>query len=430
MNKLRLVICATFGNCFEVYDYIIFQLLSNHISHYFFDNKSGNAFLFTQLIFISTAILSRPLGALVFGYLSDTKGRKLSLETSILISGIATGIIGLIPSYEKIGVLSTLSLVFLRFLQGVSLGGEQVTSISFLLEHSSPKNRGLLSSFCCFGQQLGGLLAVFVTSLYCFHMKNTDFSGNLWRILFVLSLGFGFFGYWVRKKTNETIDFLLENYCLEEEKNIFKETISFVLNHKILFVSMFFIVSFGTFINYTILIIGNDYLKKQAGSLAIFEYIKYIMSFFVIISIPIFGFLSDKIGRKSIISHSILITSTLSVSFFGSFQNTANFNTLVIAILLAISCGAYFSVAPTIVAEILPSKSRCTNYAIFYSIPAALISGISPFLANYLISIQPAYLAYVTISLAIPSIILLSMLEEPLNIYNKLHKYSYEFLKP
>lgn len=430
MNKIKLVICATFGNCFEVYDFIIFQLLSNHIYHYFFNNKAGNTFLFTQLIFISTAIISRPVGGLFFGYLSDVKGRKLSLETSILISGISTAIIGLIPSYEKIGFLSTLCLVFLRFFQGVSLGGEQVTSISFLLEHSSPKNKGFLSSFCCFGQQIGGLLAMTIASIYSIYLSNVDLSGNLWRTLFMLSLGFGYFGYWVRKKTNETIDFLVDNYCIEENKNIFKATVDFIFNNKLLYTAIFFIVSFGTFINYTILVIGNNYLNQQANYFIIFKYIKYIMFLFVIISIPIFGFLSDKIGRKSIMSHSILIISSLSISFFQSLQYTGNFTTFIIAILLAISCGAYFSVTPTIIAEILPIRSRCTSYAIFYTIPAALISGISPFLANYLIKIQPIYVSYVIIALAIPSIILLRILEEPLYMYSKLPKYSYEFLKP
>jgi MHS family proline/betaine transporter-like MFS transporter len=430
MNKLKLIICATFGNCFEVYDFIIYQLLANHISNHFFDRHLKNAFLLTQLIFILTAILSRPIGGLIFGYLADLKGRKLSLEKSILMSGVCTGMIGLIPSYETIGLFSTLFLILLRFLQGVSLGGEQGTSISFLLEHSSPKSRGFLSSFCCFGQQIGVLVAVAATSIYSLHISKTGMSEQLWRILFVLSFGFGWFGYWVRKKTNETIDFLLDSYCSEEKTSLVNETKLFILNNKALFMSIFFIVSLGTFMSYTVFIIGNGYLKQQANSLAIFKYIQYIMSFSVILSIPIFGFYSDKIGRKTIISHSILIISALSIPFFQSLQSVPSYTTLIVAVLLAISCGAYFSVTPTIIAETLPTKSRCINYAIFYTIPAAIISGITPFLSNWFIKTDPIYLSYVTIGLAISSIISLRLLEEPLYIYGKLPKYSYEFLKP
>jgi MHS family proline/betaine transporter-like MFS transporter len=154
------------------------------------------------------------------------------------------------------------------------------------------------------------------------------------------------------------------------------------------------------------------------------------MSFSVILSIPIFGFYSDKIGRKTIISHSILIISALSIPFFQSLQSVPSYTTLIVAVLLAISCGAYFSVTPTIIAETLPTKSRCINYAIFYTIPAAIISGITPFLSNWFIKTDPIYLSYVTIGLAISSIISLRLLEEPLYIYGKLPKYSYEFLKP
>lgn len=430
MNKLKLIICATFGNCFEVYDFIIYQLLANNISDNFFDKNCKYSFLLTQLIFISTTILSRPIGGLIFGYIADLKGRKLSLEKSILMSGLCTGIIGLIPSYEDIGIFSTLFLILLRFLQGISLGGEQGTSICFLLEHSSPNTRGFLSSFCCFGQQIGALIAVTIASIYNLHFNTSEIAQQFWRIIFILSFGFGFFGYWIRKKTNETIDFLLDNYCIEEKISLFNETKLFILNNKVLLLSVFFVVSFGTLMSYIVFIIGNSYLKQHATYLPIFKYIQYIMSFLVILSIPVFGSLSDKIGRKSIMSHSVLIISALSIPFFQSFLFAPNYTTLIVSMLLAVSCGAYFAVTPTIITELLPTKSRCTNYAIFYSIPAAITSGVSPFLFNWLLSLNPIYISYMTIILAICSIISLKSLEEPTTIYSKLHKYSYEFLKP
>ena len=154
------------------------------------------------------------------------------------------------------------------------------------------------------------------------------------------------------------------------------------------------------------------------------------MSFLVILFIPIFGYFSDKIGRKTIISHSILVISALSIPFFQSLQSAASYSALIVSMLLAISCGAYFSVTPTIITESLPITSRCINYAIFYTIPAAIVSGTSPFLSGWLISLNPIYISCMTIILAICSIISLRSLDEPMIIYGKLHKYSYEFLKP
>lgn len=430
MNKLKLIICAIFGNCFEVYDFIIYQLLSIYISKHFFDQSSEHAFFFTQLVFILTTILSRPLGALIFGYISDSRGRKLSLEKSILMSGLCTGMIGLIPSYETIGVFSTVLLILLRFLQGISFGGEHGTSICFLLEHSSPKSKGVLSSFCCFGQQVGVLLAMVATSSYSLYANNEGVNEQLWRIIFILSFSVSLFWYWIRKETNETIDFLLDSYCGDQQISPLNESKLFISRNKKLFLSGFFIVGFGTFINYAIFIIGNEYLKKYAQAFPVFNYIQYVMLFLLMIFIPIFGYFSDKIGRKTMISHSIAIISALSVPFFQSLQSVASYNILIIAVLLTISCGAYFSVTPTIIAESLPVKSRCITYAIFYAIPSAIVSGIAPSISSWFISVNPVYISYVIIFLAICSMISLRLLDEPITVYSKLNVYSYEFLKP
>ena len=98
--------------------------------------------------------------------------------------------------------------------------------------------------------------------------------------------------------------------------------------------------------------------------------------------------------------------------------------------LLTISCGAYFSVTPTIIAESLPVKSRCITYAIFYAIPSAIVSGIAPSISSWFISVNPVYISYVIIFLAICSMISLRLLDEPITVYSKLNVYSYEFLKP
>ena len=430
MNKLKLIICATFGNCFEVYDFIIYQLMASHISNNFFDKNCEHSFIATQLVFILTTIISRPLGGIIFGYISDLKGRKLSLEKSILMSGLCTGMIGLIPSYKDIGFVATLFLILLRFLQGISLGGEQGTSISFLIEHSSPKSRGFLSSFCCVGQQAGILLAILAASIYNWHIKKSGTEEVWWRILFIFSFFIGLFGYWVRKKTNETIDFLLDRHCSDKTISLLEESKLFIFKNKQLFLSVFFIVSFGTFMTYTVFVVGNSHLKQLADSLQIFAYIQYLMSLLVIFSIPVFGYFSDIIGRKTIISHSLAAISALSIPFFQSLQSVANYNTLVVAVLLAISCGAFFSVTPTIVAESLPTRSRCINYAVFYAVPAAIMSAISPFVSAFLISINPTYIAYVIILLAMVAIFCLKSFNEPIELYSKLNKYSYEFLKP
>ena len=146
--------------------------------------------------------------------------------------------------------------------------------------------------------------------------------------------------------------------------------------------------------------------------------------------IPLFGYFSDKIGRKTLISHSIATIAPLSLPFFQSLQAEASYSILIVVILLTISCGAYFSVTPLIIAESLPVQYRCISYAIFYSVPAAIVSSIAPFISSWAIDIDPIYMAYGIIVLAVCSMLSLKLLDEPINQYSKIGIYSYEFLKP
>ena len=131
------------------------------------------------------------------------------------------------------------------------------------------------------------------------------------------------------------------------------------------------------------------------------------------------------------LSHSTGMIAALSLPFFQCLQSpNASCSTLIIIIILTIACGAYFSVAPVIIAEALPVQTRCISYAVFYSIPAAIVSSFAPFISTWVIGVDPIYIGYSIIFLAICSILSLRLLDEPTNLYNKIKVYSYEFLKP
>jgi MHS family proline/betaine transporter-like MFS transporter len=179
-----------------------------------------------------------------------------------------------------------------------------------------------------------------------------------------------------------------------------------------------------------VFIIGNSYLKTHAAKLPVLQHIQYIMSVSVILSIPVFGYLSDKFGRKPIVSFSLLAIFGLSLRFFQSLNTANSFNDVVIAILLAVSCGGYFAVAPTIIIESLPSKARCICFALFYTIPAAIVSGVTPYLTSWLIALNPIFITYAIIVLGIAAHLALRVFNEPVLTYKRLPKYSYEFLKP
>ena len=192
-------IVLSLGNMFEFYDISIYGLLATTISPLYFPIVNNiNAYIVSFGVF-SVAYIARPFGAFVFGYIADVFGRKRALTLSLLIMSLATGMIGILPTYEQIGIFAPLALVFLRFIQGVSAGGEFPNSCIFLLEQST-SHQGLLSSLIV----SSGVVGIIFGSIVC-HLASLLNIENNWRIPFLIGILIGVVSYMVRKHLAEVI---------------------------------------------------------------------------------------------------------------------------------------------------------------------------------------------------------------------------------
>ncbi len=174
------------GNSLEAYDFSIYGYFAVIISNNFFPESSVWGSIIKMYSIFAIGFLARPIGALIYGYIGDIYGRKLSMYISIITIAISTGLIGLLPSKDIIGVFAPILLIILRFIQGLSLGGEYTGSIIYILENTR-KNKTFYGSLAIAGGNIGLLLASIVSYILTSYLSNDFLHSYGWRIAFIIA---------------------------------------------------------------------------------------------------------------------------------------------------------------------------------------------------------------------------------------------------
>jgi MHS family proline/betaine transporter-like MFS transporter len=172
------ILISSLGNTIEWFDFGLFIYMAPIIGAKFFPQASAGNATIEALIVFAAGFLCRPLGGIFFGYFGDTRGRAKTLRVSILIITISTFLVGVIPSYEQIGLTATILFIFIRLIQGVSIGGEYSGIMIYLAESAPPHKRGFTTSFAAIGANFGFLLAT--VALILVHLLFTKESINSW----------------------------------------------------------------------------------------------------------------------------------------------------------------------------------------------------------------------------------------------------------
>ena len=229
----RVALATIIGTTIEWYDFFIYASAAGLIFNKLFFAPAGPAFA-TILAFASVGIsfLFRPLGAFLAGHFGDRIGRRAMLVVTLIAMGLATALIGLLPTYDSIGIMAPILLILLRIIQGISAGGEWGGAVLMAVEHAPVEKRGLFGSFPQIGVPLGLLLASAVFAL----MSGVISPGEAfvewgWRIPFLLSIGLLFFGHWIRRTVEESPIF----EEIKERKLVTKSPVLLLLkNHDLL----------------------------------------------------------------------------------------------------------------------------------------------------------------------------------------------------
>jgi metabolite-proton symporter len=379
----RAVIASTIGTAIEWYDFFLYSTVTGLVFAKLFFPKSepliGTLEAFT---IYAIGFVARPVGAAIFGHYGDRIGRKATLIITLMLMGIATFLVALVPTYEQIGVWGAIILTILRFVQGVGVGGEWGGSVLMSMEWARDNNsRGFIASWPQFGVPCGLFLANLAVLIFS-KMSGDQFLTWGWRIPFFLSLILVIVGLYIRLGIMETPVF---TKIVSEHKVAEKPTLDVILQQpkEILLSAFARMAEQAPFYIFTAFVFGYGVtaLKADRDFLLVAVLTASIVSF---ISIPLFGHISDLIGRKV-----MYILGAITVGIFGfiyfAMLETRSLPLIFVAIVLSlIPHDMMYGPQAALIAESFKGKLRYSGASLGYQLASVIAGGPAPIIATWL----------------------------------------------
>jgi MFS family permease len=382
-QRRRALIASTVGTSIEWYDFLIYgNATALYLAPLFFPQKNPVLSVLAAYGTFLIGFLVRPVGAAFFGNLGDRLGRKATLIVTLLVMGIATFLIGLVPTYAEIGIWGGLILFALRIMQGFGLGGEWGGSVLLTVEWGGRRGRGLLASFPQLGVPIGLLLGYGALQFFTLTMGQHSYWG--WRIPFLLSIVLVGVGLYIRLGILETPVFAR----LLEERRIERVPVVEVIRRDWREVVLCFMLRAGetapalifqTFwLTYAITSLG----LKQA---AVYNYV-IIAALVSLAAIPLFGHLSDRFGRKRMYLIGVVIMFLFAFPYWALLNTKATILMLLAVVASFVVQDLQYAPQAAVMAESFTGRRRYSGASLGYHVGAALWSGTAPIIALSLLT--------------------------------------------
>ncbi|VVE77038.1 MFS transporter [Pandoraea sputorum] len=324
-QQFVLIFASSFGALLEWYDFYVYAALAGVFGALFFPSGNETTAFLASLATFGAGFLVRPLGALFFGRLGDRIGRKYTFMATIVLMGVATVGVGLLPSYAQIGMLAPILLVGLRLLQGFALGGETGGAATYLAEHSPPTKRGFYTSSLQTTATLGLLSSITVVGVSRAFVDDAAFQSWGWRIPFLVSTVLLIVSVYLRTRLAESPTFQQMKHAGNLSKSPISESFGQWGNLKYVLIMLFSTASgvgviFGTGHFYAMYFLQNT-LKVAPNAVNLYLAIALICVFPFYV---LFGWLSDRIGRKWIMMSACLLLALTTQPIFRALTHYAN----------------------------------------------------------------------------------------------------------
>jgi MHS family proline/betaine transporter-like MFS transporter len=381
----RVLAAGAAGQFVEFYDFAVYGFSVVIIAHLFFPQSDPVASISSAFAAYGVAFIARPLGGVIFGTLGDRIGRKAVLFITLLSIGAATALIGVLPTHSQIGIWAPVLLLVCRLVQGFSAGAEAVGAPSFVLEHA-PVHRRAVWIGITIGMSAVPVIVAGVFILVLTHFITTDsYNSWGWRIPFLVAAPLSFIGLYIRNQTEESHTF--ESAAAESRtKHVTPLSESFRHNRQRM-MQVFFVVALNGLAYYVLV----GYLVTYMQTVTKISFQDALLSnavglLVVAIFLPLFGFVSDKVGRKPMLLTGAVLIALTSIPLFklldagNGLAGAIGAQVVLAGCLTVYGAGAY-----TFFVEIFPTSVRFTGAAIAYNLAYAVFGGTAPFVGTYLV---------------------------------------------
>lgn len=379
----KAVVAGAIGNFIEWYDFAVYGYFATIIAGQFFPSDNRVASLLATFAVFAVAFFMRPLGAFVFGSYGDRIGRRNTLAAAVILMGVATLMIGVLPTYGQIGVFAPILLIVARLLQGFSAGGEWSGSAAFMVEYAPESRRGLYGSWQQFSIVAGLLVGSLVGSILGAVLPEEALNAWGWRVPFILGVLVGVVGLYLRLRLEDTPAFR----ALERKEEVADAPVkeSFTTHGGESVTAVGFTVGW-TVSYYILLTYMPTYVSETLGLSLTSALTANAIGLVVLMSlIPFTGALSDRIGRKPLLIGFSALMVLLTYPLF-LLVATQTFALIVVGqVLFGVVISLFSGPGPAALVEMFPTNVRYSALGVSYNLAVALFGGTAPFIATFLI---------------------------------------------
>jgi len=391
------------GNVVEWYDFAVYGYLAGVIAPIFFSAANPTAALIGTYGVFAAGFIMRPLGAAAFGWFGDRYGRARAMQISVALMALPTLLLGLLPTYEQVGLIAPVLLVIIRLIQGLSVGGEFSSSATYLVETAPQGKRGLTGSWANIGSVTGSLIGVGAAALVTNVFDPETLNDWAWRLPFLGGAILGVAAISIRRNLQDSERFARHHANREDTSPLLQ---AFTTNRRETLLALAFAASYGTcyYIAFVYLPEWLDAQGLMTRDTALL--INAVMMLFVIPAMPAFAIVGDRfLRRRTWIAASMLLLAVVSWPLHAWMLQSSGSLTAVIAahallfLLLAVPLGS----GPALFVELFPESDRLSGYSVAFNLGMGVFGGLTPMIAaslmaaTGLLTVPSMYLALASI---------------------------------
>lgn len=369
----RVILAATLGNALEWYDFIVYGFMAATIATLFFPQSDPGVALLMATLSVGVGFVARPLGAVLLGMYADRVGRKPALTLVIALMFVATAMIAFAPTHAQAGLWAAGLVVVARLIQGFSTGGEFGSATAMLIEYAPPGQRGLYGSWQMFAQASGALVSTLMGALLFELFTQTEVESFAWRIPFLFGLLIGPVGFYIRAKLPEPEPFQAAKAQAPPS------LASLFAQYPRQMAAGFAVSTAINVMSYVIITYLPLFAQRTLGlpQKVAFEVLLIAVALRMAV-VPLFGALSDRIGRKPVLAVALgLFVVTVYPAYAWVIASPGFMSLLAVEIWFAVLIAAAYGPAPAYLSELFPVRARATGLSIVYNLAATIFGGFS-----------------------------------------------------